>query len=355
MTPTTGTFQLSLSTPQQSMASCLTQNNQQPAWSCNLSGPPAAAISVGVSSDSSSLGAFIFYASNEQSICYGTQSSFMETSFAPFITVQDNEDPSKGPAYYFSQFYDKLVVVPENALTATSKNKDKRQIQLDSWLQRKQVAQAGDKPWFCLWNNTFLEGFIYVEQTVSSSYTATATPSASLNASTSGASGAMTMTPPSSTDMLTTTITEPFATVTFAGPSTQFPGWFADQQRHEAQASSAAAAAAQGNSDNDKHNKEKRRSSNSANYSNLSLYPYMVKLEERRLPGNTVSPYCQQYQILDDGGYNWVADANGNPIIVQLQEDDPDYSAYQSAGIAGSKKLKRDVNGCHCQWTSGQF
>ncbi|KAA8566772.1 hypothetical protein EYC84_009872 [Monilinia fructicola] len=36
------------------------------------------------------------------------------------------------------------------------------------FMGRKGVAQAGDKPWFCYWNGTLLEAFIYVNETSSS-------------------------------------------------------------------------------------------------------------------------------------------------------------------------------------------
>lgn len=366
ITPPSGTYQLSLSTPQATQASCLTEPNQQAAWSCDLAGPPTEAIAV--TTENNTLGAFLFYASSGGSIVYGAQTSFMETQFAPFITVTDNDDPNRGPAYYFAQMYDKLVVVPENALTATSGKK--RQIQLDQgWFQQKQVAQAGDKPWFCVWNNTFVEGFIYVQQPIVESYYATTTAAASTANATAMSStkttGSLPVTASASsatpTDYITTVITEPSTTATFAGPSSVFSYWSA----HEAaRASVQANGQGQGDDDGDgdkstSHNKRNEKRQNwPGMYDSYSLYPYVVKIEERRLEGNTVNPYCQQYQILDDGGYNWVADSNGDAIMVQLQENDPAYSAYQSAGIAGDKKRQSgsdgNVGGCHCQWMSGQ-
>jgi len=93
-------------------------------------------------------------------------------------------------------------------------------------------------------------------------------------------------------------------------------------------------------------------------YDTLALYPYIVKIEERRLANNTIQPYCQQYQILDNGEYNWVADASNNPIIIPLNEQDPPYAAYVSAGASGFNtdgNNKRQLpNSCHCQWWSGQ-
>ncbi|KAK5137505.1 hypothetical protein LTR08_008483 [Meristemomyces frigidus] len=360
--PATGTYALALSTPQETQVACLPVQAQQPAWSCDIGGLPAAAISVGTPPGSNQSGAFIFYGADEDTISYGTQASFMQTSFAPFMTVQDNEDLESGPAYYFQQTYDKLVVLPESALSASPSNKNKRQgIQLDpGWLQQKQTAQPGDKPWFCVWNNTFLEAFIYVQQPVAPSTNSTSAvvlPTVSLNDSsqTWGSSSppltSTTQPPPvSPTQFTTTPPTMTSSTGPSTGPASAFSAWSAHVEQ-----------SGQGGSDDDDdtsgHSGKKRQDADEL-YDTLAVYPYVVKLEERRLAGNPVAPYCQQYQVLDNGGYNWIPDSNGKPVIIELNEQDPSYAAYESAGIAGSsKKLKEKrvvAGGCHCQWMSGQ-
>ncbi|KAK0975816.1 hypothetical protein LTS01_013651 [Friedmanniomyces endolithicus] len=349
--PPTGTYKLPLSTPQETQAACLTIPGQQPAWSCNFAGLPAQAIS---------------------------------TSWAPFHAVQDNDSPESGPAFYFQQMYDKVVVVPEAALSPPGKppptppGKEKRQgLQIDQkWLLQKQVAQAGEKPWFCVWNNTFVEGFIYVQQPVASTYlfktsaaTATPTPNATSSSGTSatgtsatGTSATQTTGAPSGspTSFITTTVTGPTGTTTFTGPANQYSDW--SSQVAQYQAASTGSANNNNNNNNNANNgspsgHSKRQDYDDAILDQLQTYPYVVKIEERRVQGNNVTPYCQQYQVLDNGGYNWVADANGNAITIQLQESDPGYGAYQSAGEAGPTSIKgRSVVAgvCHCQWLSGQ-
>ncbi|KAK5125648.1 hypothetical protein LTR85_011922 [Meristemomyces frigidus] len=364
--PATGTFALSYSTPQETQVACLTEEGQQVAWSCDIGGSPAAAISVGIPPNGNESGAFLFYANDDDTIYYGTQASFMQTTWAPFTTVQDNDDKSSGPAFYFQQFYDKVVVLPESALSASSSNSNKRQnFQLDQgWLEQKQAAQPSEKPWFCVWNNTFLEAFIYVEEAVATTYSLTsasaqATGTANGSSSTSSSSAAAATTTATSTSAsygqyggnIMTTITMPSTTATYGGPASEYSAW----SSYIAQAEQSA------ESDNDNDNDSghnKRQFTAEDLYTTLQMYPYVVKIEERRLAGNTVQPYCQQYQILDNGGYNWVAGANGEPIVIQLEEQDPAYSAYKSAGVAGgSRKLKEKrlvPGGCHCQWLSGQ-
>ncbi|KAK4956854.1 hypothetical protein LTR10_006382 [Elasticomyces elasticus] len=365
--PPTGTYRLPLSTPQETQAACLTVANQQPAWSCDLAGQPAQGITVNIPAGGNETGAYIFYGADDDQLCYGAQQSLMQTTWAPFHAVQDNDAPGDGPAFYFQQFYDKVVVVPENALPVPnqSNNKEKRQaIQLDQgWLHRKQIAQPGERPWFCVWNNTMMEGFIYVQQQVASSYVLTSmTATSTSNATAATATTATTTTSPargSPTSIITTTVTGASSTETFTGPAEKISAWSSYVASHQAAQTDGAGAGA-GDDDGNGGGHRKRQIDDddaAAPLAELQTYPYIVKIEERRLEGNTVNPYCQQYQILDNGDYNWVADDNGDAIMIQLQEDDPSYAAYQSAGVAGSSKINsRGIvpGGCHCQWMSGQ-
>jgi len=67
----------------------------------------------------------------------------------------------------------------------------------------------------------------------------------------------------------------------------------------------------------------------------LPVFPYIVKIEERRIPNNPIEPYCQKMQLLNDGRLGPVGDASGNPIVVQLNEKDTSPSALQSMLQAG--------------------
>ena len=321
-------------------------------------------------------GAFLFYGSTDTEICYGAQYQFMGTQFAPFIAVQDNDYPDHGPAFYFESLYDKIVVLPESAFPVPgANNKQKRQWTLPpGWGTQKQVVSPGEKPWFCVWNKTLIETFIYVQQPVPLNYTDSFPPSAyptstaeSANttavppvATTAVVSGSALSTATSSgptattgvplTGSFTMTISNPSTTTTVTAASSAishggYPPWVRPD----------------GDNDGDDHKtkiKRWHRLRQSDMYDTLALYPYIVKIEERRLANNTIQPYCQQYQILDNGEYNWVADASNNPIIIPLNEQDPPYAAYVSAGASGFNtdgNNKRQLpNSCHCQWWSGQ-
>jgi hypothetical protein len=50
-------------------------------------------------------------------------------------------------------------------------------------------------------------------------------------------------------------------------------------------------------------------------------YPQVVKFKETRVQEDTIQmPYCQQYQILDDGSAAPNTDKDGNPVILILAE-----------------------------------
>ena len=127
---------------------------------------------------------------------YGTQPPRIEGS-QPAMLVDDLDDSEYGPAWFFQVAYPKLVVLQEStfstSLTTLDQEADltpetpsgttvvregydgyKRDLAEDAAAEkdkratdrvRKGVAQPGDKPWFCYWNGTLLEVFIYPNTT----------------------------------------------------------------------------------------------------------------------------------------------------------------------------------------------
>nr|OQO24843.1 hypothetical protein B0A51_10330 [Rachicladosporium sp. CCFEE 5018] len=337
----TGSYALTLTTPTNVVAGCLVNQAMAGAWSCGLAGNPALAISVGVSpGPKATNGAALYYGSTDTEICYGSQYQFMATDFAPFLTVQDNDDLAKGPAFYFEQTYDKIVVVPENtfAVPPDANAKAKRQNwQLPpGWGQQRQVVNPGERPWFCVWNNTVIEGFIYVTEPIAANWTATTTSS---TASATAMGGLASQISPAPTPGPTTmTISGQVVTTTVSSSASSTNTW---RNAHH-------------DSDADDHTFRRLRARQTAApmpgglYDTLNMYPYVVKLEERRLPGNAVQPYCQQYQILNNGQYGPVVYPNTqDPVLLMLEESDPPYGKVKrgQADMAGS---------CHCQWSSGE-
>ena len=100
-------------------------------------------------------------------------------------------------------------------------------------------------------------------------------------------------------------------------------------------------------------NPTSRKRDENYNDKGLAPYPYLVKIEERRLPGSA-HPYCNKIQILDDLNWNFVPDTGEEPVTIQLAEQDPDYQAYVDGGDTKKVRKRRLVPGeCHCQWQSG--
>jgi hypothetical protein len=90
-------------------------------------------------------------------------------------------------------------------------------------------------------------------------------------------------------------------------------------------------------------------------YHGLPPYPYLIKIEERRIPEDGNTPYCQQFQLLDNGELSPYSDpAHPSGIRFEIAEQPPAYSAYDENIGVGTRlrQRKRDpsTNACHCEW-----
>lgn len=364
--PATGTYPLSLGLPQETAQACLTQAGDRAAWSCDLVGSDQVWISVEAAPDGNNTGAYLFTkAGSDPSVqlSYGAQVSNMFTPFSPLLYVHDRDDLAEGPAFYFQQEYNKLVVVAAEAIDVPNRRLKRNAYgKWPDWLVQKQYATPGDKPWFCYWNNTMLEGFIYMNQP------AVINPTLSFSSSTPGStssSKSSTITPgptspstgplqshtapwtitgvdPSAT--VTTTISMATTSCTYTGVASEFPGWMADNYPdYEHYVDGPLSPPRQKRGDDDSGTDHDNGSSDED-----EPFEYLVKVEERRL-GRSPAPMCVQYQVLDDYTWNVVTDQNGAQITITLSEADPPLPQRRTMG-----RLKRGVvTGCHCQWMSG--
>ena len=193
-------------------------------------------------------------------ICFGAQPPELDGS-SPLSLMENRENSNKGPAFVFAQEYNKTVILREHELPDGYPSKRAKRSLLERWffnseeLEHTSLLKRGsnqwtsaefagpaDKPWYCFWNGTILEGFIFVTQNAghSDSDDPVAAPSA---AATSAASPSL-----------------------FAG-SYQTPGSRAKRQT----------------------------------LPTPPAFSKMVKIIERRNVNNAVPPYCQQMQILNTG------------------------------------------------------
>jgi hypothetical protein len=97
---------------------------------------------------------------------YGSQPPLLPSAQVLSL-VTDSQDPTRGPAWFFEFPYDKLVILVEDAFTVPGIKRDLDDLDSnDGASSRKSVAEPGDKPWFCYWNGTLLEAFIYVSNSL---------------------------------------------------------------------------------------------------------------------------------------------------------------------------------------------
>lgn len=253
-------------------------------------------------------------------IQYGAQTPQLDLE--PMQLVRDLDFQSLGPAYHFSARYDKLVVLRPEELTAGSSLK-RRQLTDDLPSRQRFTVQPGDYPWFCYWNQTYIEGYIYAEDN-STAATFAALPtmySTNLPTSTTSDSAAVV-----AATLAPTTTPQTFPTAAAVVIPTP-----TSVARRDAAADAAASS------------------------SRIPPYPRIVKIEERRLP-DSPQPYCQRMVLLDNGMIAPAPNGNDPAVALWLQEQDPRYSEYFPAASATAQS-KRDVerrsdpsDSCHCQW-----
>jgi hypothetical protein len=246
--------------------------------------------------------------------------------------VLDLDYKAYGPAYHFSARYDKIVILPPDELnfgSALTKRQDNK------YRQRFEV-KPGDYPWYCYWNNTYIEGYIYSDDnSTAASFTSfptqwpTPTPEptddGAVNIAVASSVGS------SASPTQTTEVSATPSPVNLAVP--------------------APVAARDSASD-------------ASSLPRMPPYPRIVKIEERRLP-DSPQPYCQQMLLLDNYEITTAPAPNDSPIRIWLQELDPSYEEYFAAQpsqtITFDRKGKRESSpdiqrrmdpsdACHCQW-----
>ncbi|KAK4978524.1 hypothetical protein LTR66_010540 [Elasticomyces elasticus] len=348
-----GNFALDMTTPQSVQASCLTDTSQAAAWSCNIPDPVAAAISIlrPANNPNGPASVYLYYTSENTTIRYGTQTPEFN-QHVELMTVIDLDEPHRGPAYYFQSYYNKLVVVHPDDLHIPSTSKGKRSGSSSSGpLLRRGVVPVAEKPWFCYWNGTFVEGFIYATENSTESVGASQTIATTTTTTTTGAGSSVptvSVSPTAGTStsnrVSSATITPAAATTTSASlPLTSsFTTTFSARDNGDPHLHSAPSSWV-----NRRNTLEERDADDLPTSGGI---PYIVKIEERRVPNSVVQPYCVQMQVLENGYAGVVSDQHG-PIQFKLKESDPSFAAYE-ARESSKRRSKRDpAGGCHCQWT----
>ncbi|KAH9871840.1 hypothetical protein J1614_006098 [Plenodomus biglobosus] len=323
----TGAFALPLGIPQESSPGCLTQANQYSAWSCKMTFAPL----VLTVNDTSEIPGCEQFASMKQgssvpgdAILYGLQTPELDTEFMDLVIDLDYK--AYGPAFHFKTRYDKLVILRQEELSVSQGLTKKRQD--ESGFRQRFIVRPGDMPWYCFWNETYIEGYIYTTDN-SSAASYTALPSPSLGSPTP--------------TLLNSAIVNAETAATATSGSSSYP-----TPSIEATQTAVPAARRDANSGSDP-----------AAPPRMFPYPRIVKIEERRVP-HSPQPYCQQMLLLDNGRMTTAPNGNNGPLRVWLQEQDPTYEEYIAASQDNDRKrtgradhiVRRSdpSSACHCQW-----
>ncbi|KAL8947066.1 MAG: hypothetical protein Q9222_006614 [Ikaeria aurantiellina] len=312
----TGVFSVPLRSPTISQSSCL--STYADSWSCANGADLKLDLSI---PNMISVSPLVPIQQNE--VHFGPQPPDL-TMPVPLTLMGDRDGMEKGPAWWFQQPYTKVVVVPGRKIDAGGQSrkrwfdlprdrKDNRRIGARYKGYSRTIATPSMKPWFCYWNSTILEGFIYVTQN-SSTQSSAVESSDSASPSNPSAAYPSVYVPPS------------FAAFTSFSPTPATPTGIV----------------------------EKRQASDASPY---AVYSKDIKIEERRAPGTSPPPYCVQMQIMNDGTAQPLPDPNGQPWTVQLDEIQPGSDGSMSQDSSGSQKRgnvwERDstsAGSCECEW-----
>jgi hypothetical protein len=188
----------------------------------------------------------------------------------------------------------------------------------------------GDQPWYCFWNSTINEFWIFLDEYSDGSNTSTVSSVSSKSTSppvttshgvaSSTASGGTSASSP----MYMTPAATSFASMTSPAPSeTTSNGYW-------------------------NGSKKKRQTSGGGS----TDFPKLVKMLEKRKPSSNVPPYCQQMQVLN----NWQIMPIPNIPTVAIEEKD--YAAATSGvdkrAVApeASDTTQELSSNCYCEWFS---
>ncbi len=316
----TGTFSLPLGLPQDSKPGCLTQPNQYAAWSCKMTFAP---LTVTINNTNNDITRQIVSVKPGPLLPDGTVTYGLQTpqfSSQPLQLVIDLDYKPYGPAWHSSLRYDKLVVLKEEELSVSPGAARIKRQNFDSVHQRFQV-KAGENPWYCFWNHTFVEFYIYAGDN-SSAADSTAIPL------------------PSGTGSPTTLATDGTGTAISNMPTSP-----TQAVRRQALTDTPVSSP------------------------RVPTYPRIFKLEERRVSGSSSQPYCQKMVVLDNGKIIPAAMGSQGPVSIPLQERDPTNAEFVAANSQASQssslpippnsrrelaslhqKREDPTDGCHCQW-----
>jgi hypothetical protein len=368
----TGTFFFPLGAPSEQERRCIEPSRDSTAWSCGVTNQLLLI-------DFGRLGNYptakIYPAPLPKAMEGTTQFGAQPPRGNPVQKMQwvtDLRDTGRGPALWFQTVYNKIVVIEGEKfpsadlhLRSTPEELSKRafddkkdykgpapSMSVDPNVSTRYANKPGEEPWYCYFNGTTIEAFIYPQQQISGANTQQFTASQITTDMYSPTAISNSVAP------LTGTTTEPTATPT------------------SPQVSARAVLL------------PRTPGSKPTTTSDVTTppprFPYIIKIDERRFPNLAFRPFCQKMTVNSDGSIAPKIDSTtGNKTIEFIKEPvwdkksssqkkywKPVSENVRSSGQQGQmfkralgewdmsaegeivKKDTMPTNGCHCQWVS---
>ncbi len=225
-------------------------------------------------------------------------------------TVIDLEDQMRGPAMFFSTTYDKVVILKSEDLMEET-NPSKRDVRYTYGYDEGRV-NSGETPWYCFWNDTTIETYLYML--------------------------------PIDTDNFT------YEVGTSPVTKSESPG----------------VAASAPSSSYDQENRPNRMKPYDDTGSDVGppVYPGIAKIEERVLRSSGQKSYCQRMNVEDGGKVIPFIDTNGEIVVRNVEGTSVEklssrlrYRNVQSTldSTHSPQLVKKDSpsNYCNCEWVNG--
>jgi len=341
----TGFFQLTFEYPASSANSsaCLVNPAQQLAWSCELEmvAPWELQIQQTNAGDMISINGVV----DTVELYYGTQPPSLDNEL--FALVVDLDNVSLGPAYHFQTHYNKLVILPgDTSIGSTpTHNNNKRALDVASGLNKESIPEA-DTPWFCWFNETLIEGFVYVNQSASTTSSASLTTSTSIYSDSTSSPAAYATTATTMSEEISSVASQaadaprstliPFQSTTYGPPP---PPWIAPSTSCTSSLPGAAMPTGLYS-----HPWKVRRQESSTVLASPTNMPLLFRIEERRA-GTTKPAVCTQMASVGPASYAPIL-VNGVRTTINLTESDPTptYVTPQA------RKRDNDQDTCFCMW-----
>ncbi|KAH7027881.1 uncharacterized protein B0I36DRAFT_328115 [Microdochium trichocladiopsis] len=352
---------------------CVKNTTQAQAWNCNMiysqlginitqipKAPATEAYSISFSyNDSFTMDDYVY--------AYGMQPPKMKGETLRLVTDLYQDD--RGPAWSFKTEYLKTVIIPEELLypSTTTTKRGSGSFQGDFFSRGKAFASPGEKPWFCYWDQTVFEAFIYVTQNNSLKAISNNDNSSSSSSSSSISSSTSSSRTTTTSSTRTTKLGDAWWTSPPSGlPGTPPPphdnnhlnsdyGVPSNERRGSAPQPTVFHRDASSASDH----------SEPAAYSNLPKsgskppHPNVIKILERRIKKSEDTGFCQQFEIRGPGQEALPVLVEGRLIKISLNESFPtlqsssrarDVIESYLAERAGDGSSGTEMSDCGCMW-----